>query len=279
MRNFHKQIDNCKRHLELLRERRDKMGFREFGIAKRNYLGLLAQQHFYWKQWAKFHWLRNGDQNLRFYHESVCRRRRNNQVTKLKNDDGAWIQKGPELDRFIGDYFGQLYASTQVIIEDVLECITKRITSNQNSILTRAIDGEEAKQAVFNMHPDKSLGPNSLNPGFYQAYWDVLGGDIVDMCNQFLLTCQLQQGLNDTNLVIIPKTSNPQSVRDLRSIALYNVMYKILTKILANRLKEVLSIIISKNQSAFIIGRSITYNIIVSYETQHYIRRKNQGQK
>lgn len=66
---------------------------------------------------------------------------------------------------------------------------------------------------------------------------------------------------------------------DLQPIALCNVMYKILTKILANRLKSVLGGIISESQSAFIAGRSVIDNIIVAFETQHFIRRKSQGKK
>lgn len=127
------------------------------------------------------------------------------------------------------------------------------------------------------MHPDKSPGLDGLNPGFYQAYWDIIGWEVTNMCNQFLDSSTLQHPLNITNLVLIPKISNPQKMSDLRPIALCNVLYKILTKILATRLKSILSSIISDNQSAFVKGRSITDNIIVAFETQHYINGKRQG--
>lgn len=207
------------------------------------------------------------------------RRKRNNCIKKLKDEEGNWVSKGLGLHTLVQEYFAKLFTSSPVSFTEILNCVPTSITSMQNSMLTRGISQEEAKCALFSMHPDKSPGPDGLNPGFYQAYWDVVGNDIVTMCNQFLQTSQLQPGLNSTNLVLIPKVSKPQNMGDLRPIALCNVMYKIITKILANRLKSVLGDIISENQSAFIAGRSITDNIIVAFETQHCIRRKSQGKE
>lgn len=277
VRDFQKQIEWCKRRLEGLRERTDRGGIREFGNVKSCYLRLLNQQYHYWKQRAKAHWLKNGDSNSKFYHDFVKRRKRNNCVEKLLDEGGRWVKKGPILRKLMQEYYISLFTSSHAGSSDFLNHIPASITSLQNSMLTRSISQEEAKSALFSMHPDKSPGPDGLNPGFYQAYWDVVGSDIVTMCNQFLQSGQLQPGLNETNLVLIPKVAKPQNMGDLRPIALCNVMYKILTKILANRLKSVLGGIILENQSAFIPGRSITDNVIVAFETQHFIKRKRQG--
>lgn len=177
------------------------------------------------------------------------------------------------------NYFELLFKSSPGNYDEVVNNIPTTINDQQNRILTRRITYEEAKQAAFSMHPDKSPGPDSLIQGFYQTYWDVIGGDVVDLCNHFLISTKLQSGLNNTNLVLIPKTLKPQSMKDLRLIALCNVLYKILTKILATRLKSVLGSVISENQSAFVSGRSITDNIIVAFETQHYINMKRQGKE
>uniref|UniRef100_A0A803NUT6 Reverse transcriptase domain-containing protein n=1 Tax=Cannabis sativa TaxID=3483 RepID=A0A803NUT6_CANSA len=81
------------------------------------------------------------------------------------------------------------------------------------------------------------------------------------------------EGLNDTNIVLIPKKKKPDQMSELRPISLCNVVAKVITKVLANRLKGLLSRIISLNQSAFIPGRLITDNIMVSFEVLHYLKR------
>lgn len=78
-------------------------------------------------------------------------------------------------------------------------------------------------------------------------------------------------------MVLIPKKDNVESMKDLRPIALCNVLYKILAKVLANRLKVILPGIITENQSAFVPGRSITDNVLVAFEVLHTIKRNNSG--
>lgn len=83
--------------------------------------------------------------------------------------------------------------------------------------------------------------------------------------------------MNETILVLILKKKNPEVVADLRSIALCMVLYKIIAKALANRLKTILPTIISDNQCAFILNRLIINNFLITYELVHYLKRKRQG--
>ena len=128
---------------------------------------------------------------------------------------------------------------------------------------------------VFSMHPDKSPGPDRMKPGFYQDYWDIVGGHVIDACLKVLNDGVLPAAWNGTHIVLI-KVS-PRMMTDLRPIALYNVLYKVVAKTLANRLKSILPNIISKSQSAFIPGRLITDNIMIAFEICHHIKRKRLG--
>lgn len=89
-------------------------------------------------------------------------RRRTNKIEKLRNDRGDWRHKGPELNDLIFSYFQQLFTSSPGDMEDVLSCVTSKISHSQNTILTREVFYDEVKRAVFNMHQDKSSGPDQM---------------------------------------------------------------------------------------------------------------------
>lgn len=91
----------------------------------------------------------------------------------------------------------------------------------------------------------------------FVKYWDILKHDFVATMKDFEKTCQLPQGCNSAFITLIPKVSDPQLILDFRPIRLVGLLYKILSKLLANRLKKALPVVISDNQSAFIKGRQI----------------------
>ena len=80
--------------------------------------------------------------------------------------------------------------------------------------------------------------------------------------------------VNSTTLILIPKVKNPQIMKNFIPISLCNVIYKLCSKVLANRLRGFLVEIVSEKQSAFVPGRLITNNVLIAYECTHYLKRK-----
>ena len=136
---------------------------------------------------------------------------------------------------------------------------------------------DEIKEAVFQMGSTMAPGSDGMNALFYQKFWHIVGDDVVNAVLDFLNNGIMLPNLNHTNIVLIPKVKNPEKMSEFRPISLCNVIYKVIFKVLANRLKQVLPDIISPTQSAFVPGRLITDNVIVAYEVLHSMHARKKG--
>ena len=146
-----------------------------------------------------------------------------------------------------------------------------------NIQLTQPVKEKEIKDALFSMNPTKAPGSDGMTPIFFQKFWHILKKDIIKATKSFFHSGHMLKAMNHTNLSLIPKVENPTEVKQFRPISLCNVLYKIISKILSNRLKKVLENCISKNQAAFVPGRQILDNVIISHEYLHYLKNKREG--
>ncbi|XP_074369678.1 uncharacterized protein LOC141711143 [Apium graveolens] len=204
-------------------------------------------------------------------------RRKNNKVDKIKDANGVWQEEKEDIQRVIEDYFSELFTASNLQGSLSDREVVKQVSDLENEELLGEITGEEVKEAIFSMHPDKASGIDGFNPAFYQAFWSVVEIDVVKFCHDFMQTGLLPEGVNKTLVCLIPKVKIPQTMGDLRPISLCNVLVRILSKVLSIRLKRCLGSIISENQSAFIEGRLLTDNALITFEINHYMKRHTQG--
>lgn len=106
-----------------------------------------------------------------------------------------------------------------------------------------------------------------------------MGDDVIKLVKECVQTRSWKRNLNDINVVLIPKKKCPTKITELRPISFCNVLAKVITKVIANRMKDMLDTIISENQSTFIPGRLVSDNMMVSYEVMHYLKRKRIGKE
>ena len=156
---------------------------------------------------------------------------------------------------------------------------------------------DEVEQAVGQCGSTKSLGPDGFNFNFIKKNWDTIGDEFIKSVLSFFELGFIPRRCNVSFVALIPKRENPMSLHDFRPISLVGCVYKVITKILANRIKNVLLIslvgcvykvitkilanriknvlpsIIDIHQSAFIGGRGLLDNVFVATEVVNFMKR------
>ena len=146
-------------------------------------------------------------------------------------------------------------------------------------ILSSDYSAGEIKAVLFQIGPTKASRLDGMNGLFYQKYWHIVGDDVIAAILDFLNYGNMIPEINYTHIVLIPKVKSPEKISDFRPISLCNVIYKIISKVMANRLKLTLPKLIAPTQSAFVPGRLINDNVLVAYETLHTMHCKKTGKK
>ena len=136
----------------------------------------------------------------------------------------------------------------------------------------KPFEKKEVKTALFQLSPTKAPGPDGLPAHFFQRNWELCGGEISEVVLRVLRGEDDPAIINNTCIILISKIDSPEDLGQFRPISLCNVIYKIVSKVMANRLKLILSEIISEEQFAFVPGRLITDNVMTAYECMHFMK-------
>ncbi|PNX63728.1 ribonuclease H, partial [Trifolium pratense] len=135
--------------------------------------------------------------------------------------------------------------------------------------IDREVENEEIKEALFDMGAWKAPGPDGYPAGFYQKNWSIIATKLYEFVRHLWKTPYAIANVNTTDICLIPKIDKPEFVSQFRPISLCNVSYKVLTKVIVNRLKPLMPTIISPYQTGFVPTRSIHENIVVAQEMVH----------
>ncbi|XP_019256289.1 PREDICTED: uncharacterized protein LOC109234676 [Nicotiana attenuata] len=183
-------------------------------------------------------WFAEGDRNTSFFHNHVNGKRKKLQLKRIKSGSGVWIEDQEQLATAAVDFYQEQFTN----------------------------EVEEVRTAVFELSGESASGPDGFTSLFYQTCWDVIGTDIHNMVLHFYGGAALPKSITHTNLVLLPKKPRVETFSDLRPIRLSNFINKVLSRVLHDRLEIFLPSLISPNQSAFVKGRSIFENILLTQE-------------
>jgi hypothetical protein len=234
----------------------------------------LRREEEHWRLKSRSLWIKAGDSNTSFFHKQAQSRRKKNTVTSITSSTGQQIDSYEQIKAEAYHHYNNLYQqpreeAMQVETNSLLANIPNLVSDAENNQLTQEITEDEIHKAIWSLEPDKASGPDGFPIRFFRYFWDVIKWDLKKMLNYTLHKQRIRGATNSTFLALIPKDSNPSNFSRFHPISLCNSSYKILTKIIANRLNPLLTKLISENQTGFLRDKQITDNIVLVQEAIH----------
>ncbi|KAJ9535818.1 hypothetical protein OSB04_un001029 [Centaurea solstitialis] len=227
----------------------------------------LLDEDSYLRQRAKVAWLKEGDRNTKFFHNVVKERKGRNFIRSIIGPDGSFVYDDAVGNLFLNHFRGFLGMKDPLVVPEMPSALFLNKISFADSLhMIRPITDLEIKNSLFQIGSDKAPGSDGYSSKFFKAAWHIVGMDVQVAIHNFFYTGRLTKELNHTLLCFIPKIPNASRVLDFRPISCCSVLYKVISKIIADRMKPFFAGIISPTQSAFIPGRRITDNILMAHE-------------
>lgn len=236
---------------------------------------LLVRERILWMQKAKSKWLEEGDTNTHFFHLSTIIHRKSNHIHHILDHHNVLVSDYDTIGVVFVKFFTNLYTSSLPSFPfDLQGLISPSVFGAANTNLTTIPSDVEIHRSLISMANNKSLGLHGMSPVFFKTYWSIIVVDVINAVQNFFSTGKLNKAVNHTFITLVPKRLAANKVELFRPIALCNVIYKLITKILSSGLKGLLVDIIHLNQATFIPNQSISDNCIINHEVMFYLNSK-----
>ncbi|KAJ9671525.1 hypothetical protein PVL29_025297 [Vitis rotundifolia] len=245
--------------------------------AKENFKKWVLLEETHWRQVSRELWLKEGDKNTGFFYRMANAHWRNNSVDRIKIN-GVEVVEEQEVREGIVNAFQHQLSEEPGWRADIEGLHLQCLNHNEAEALELPFTEEEIHSALMEMNGDKALGPDGFTMAFWQFCWGFVKEEVLELFKEFYDQNSFARSLNTTFLVLIPKKGGAEDLGDFRPISLLGGLYKLLAKVLANRLKLVIGKVVSADQNAFVKGRQILDASLIANEVVDYWqKRKEQG--
>ncbi|GKA20416.1 RNA-directed DNA polymerase, eukaryota [Tanacetum coccineum] len=224
-------------------------------------------------QKSKIKWAIEGDENSKFFH-GIINKKRSQLSIRGVFVEGTWCTDPSIVKEAFKNHFEVRF---QQPCHDRLKLnapFHNRLSSDQVDELDRAVSRDKIRRAVWNCGENKSPGPDGYTFEFFRKYWSLVGADFCDAVDYFFKSGTFPRGCNSSFIALIPKVNDAKFVNDFRPISLIGCVYKVITKVLANRLATVISDLVSETQSAFVANRQILDGPFILNEVLNWCKQK-----
>ena len=230
----------------------------------------LAEERFLCQK-SRVLWLKCGDSNTTFFHRMMTARRAINEIHYLLDQTGRRIENTDELQTHCVDFFKELFGSSSHLISaegiSQIHSLTRfKCDENRRQLLEAEVSEADIKSEFFALPSNKSPGPDGYTSEFFKKTWSIVGPSLIAAVQEFFRSGRLLGQWNSTAVTMVPKKPNADRITEFRPISCCNAIYKVISKLLARRLENILPLWISPSQSAFVKGRLLTENVLLATE-------------
>ncbi|BFG30724.1 hypothetical protein CerSpe_169980 [Prunus speciosa] len=130
---------------------------------------------------SKVQWLKEGDNNMKFFHAKTVTRQGRNKIRGLEDEVREWHEDEKKIQGITVKYFEQLFTSSSPLqFDEIINCVDHRVSEQHNCELTQEVMEVEIQEVIFQIPPTNASRPNGLTGGFYHNYCDIMGDDVVE---------------------------------------------------------------------------------------------------
>ncbi|TYJ48346.1 hypothetical protein E1A91_A01G055500v1, partial [Gossypium mustelinum] len=209
-----------------------------------------------WRQKSRMMWLKEGDANTAFFHRAIKIKAKRKTIYKMKIGR-SWCNDPNELKMKVFDFFKNHFRERGRNWRMKIELDFKRLKESDVEKLEVPFSLEEIRDAIWSCEESKAPEPDGFNMCFFRRCWNIVKEDVFRMMSDFYRTGKMEKSINCSFISLIPKTYNPNEIANFHPICLVSSLYKIVAKVLSQRLKAVIGELVSETQCVFIRGRQI----------------------
>lgn len=196
------------------------------------------QEETLWRQKSRIKWLKDGERNTKKFHRTTIQRRMNNNISHIQNEQGERIENQTGIQSEFLDYFKQAHQEPNIdrlpAMDSILSNIPKLILEEHNQLILRPVDLQEVEEAMHQLKVGKVLGLDGFTSNFFHHFWDLIKMEVWKVVEEFHTLRWMYPGLNATFIALIRKEAEPSTPDKYRPIALCNIIYKIVSKVIAS---------------------------------------------
>ena len=224
------------------------------------------------RQKSRCKWIKEGDSNTSYFHKIINSSRRRNALRGMQIN-GSWVENPSAIKDAVLQHFKGRFVEPYLHRPNLDGVSFNVLPSIQSEMLVEPFKEEEISSAVWACGSEKSPGPDGLNFSFIKHFWKELKPEFLRFFSEFYVNAVFPKGLNSSFIALIPKIKDPQLISDFRPISLIGCVYKIIAKVLSNRLSKVMNHLIDERQSVFVKGRQLLHGVLIANEVVEEVWR------